>query len=78
MKGLLRRYGIKIRKTHDPSNEAAWRNVVQLWKQNRLIRDAYAAAGVRLIDRPQDLSGKDWHPERRCRKQGCSHTQCSQ
>ena len=64
MKALLTKFKANIRVTRDPRNEAAWRDLIQRFKWDQRIRDAYAAAGVQLVDRPQDILGKDWHPER--------------
>ena len=68
MKGLLRKLGVRMSRDRDPKNARGWRDLIQLWKQSRRIRKAYTAAGVRLVSRPQDLLGKDWHPERRGRR----------
>lgn len=68
MKGLLRKLGVRMSRDRDPKDSAGWRDLIQRWKQSRRIRKAYAAAGERLVQRPQDLLGKDWHPERRGRQ----------
>ena len=65
MKGLLSKLGVRMSRDRDPKDGRRWRDLIQRWKQSWRIREAYAAAGVRLVSRPQDLLGKDWHPERR-------------
>lgn len=65
MKALLRKFGAGLSKKRDPDKKASWRDLIQRWKGYRRVRDAYAAAGVRLVDRPQDIIGKDYHPERK-------------
>jgi len=71
MKALLRKFGMRISPERDPSkdhNDGNWRDLIQRWKQSRRVRQAYADANEPLVDRPQDLIGKDWHPERRRRQ----------
>ena len=68
MKGLLRKLGVRMSASRDPQDGPGWRDLIQRWKESRRIQKAYADAGVRLISRPQDRLGKDWHPERRRRK----------
>ena len=65
MKGLLRKFGVRISRDRDPKDGPGWRDLIQRWKQSWRVRDAYAAAGAKLVMRPQDILGKDWHPERR-------------
>ncbi len=66
MKGLLRKFRCRLSKDRDPSDEANWRDLIQLWKRPKAVRDAYAAVPeVQLVDRPQDIIGKHYHPERR-------------
>ncbi|MDP6634884.1 MAG: HEAT repeat domain-containing protein [Phycisphaerae bacterium] len=69
MKGLLSKLGVRMSRERDPKDRAGWRDLIQRWKQSRRVRDAYAAAGKTLHSRPQDLLGKDWHPERRRSRQ---------
>jgi len=64
MKSLLVKFKGKLSEKRDPGNEAVWRDLVQRFKWDQRVRDAYSAAGARLVDRPQDILGKDWHPER--------------
>jgi len=59
MKSLLRWYGGTIPEDRDPNKEASWRDLIQRWKQDGRVRAAYAAAGARLVDRPQDIIGKE-------------------
>ena len=68
MKGLLRKLGVRMSRDRDPKDAPGWRDLIQRWKQSRRIQGAYAAAGARLVSRPQDILGKDWHPERRGKK----------
>ena len=68
MKGLLRKLGVRMSRARDPKDRPGWRDLIQRWKQSRRVVAAYTAAGVRLVSRPQDLLGKDWHPERRGRQ----------
>ena len=68
MKGLLSKLDVRISRERDPKDGRSWRDLIQRWKQGRRVQKAYAAAGVRLVQRPQDLMGKDWHPERRRRQ----------
>lgn len=65
MKGLLRWFRGRIPKDRDPRDKPRWRDLIQRWKGDSRVRAAYAAAGVELVQRPQDRIGKDWHPERR-------------
>lgn len=62
MKGLLRKFGAKIPENRDPDKNASWLDLIQRWKRSIRVRDAYAAAGARLVDRPQDVIGKPCHP----------------
>lgn len=65
MKGLLRKFGAGLSKKRDPDKEASWRDLIQRWKGYKRVREAYAAARMPLNDRPQDIIGPDYHPERR-------------
>ena len=65
MKGLLAKYkGRLLLERDDPDDAEKWRGLVQKLKRLNSIRDAYAAAGVPLGERPAD-AGHDYHPERR-------------
>jgi HEAT repeat protein len=64
MRFLCWKFKANVRAMRDPDNEALWRDLIQRWKRDGRVRDAYAAASVPLVDRPQDILGKDWHPER--------------
>ncbi|MDP6045446.1 MAG: HEAT repeat domain-containing protein [Phycisphaerae bacterium] len=68
MEKLLDKLGVRISRDRDPKDDKGWRDLIQRWKQSRRIRKAYEQAGERLVSRPQDLIGKDWHPERRGRR----------
>jgi hypothetical protein len=65
MKGLLRKLGVRMSVDRDPKDGRGWRDLIQRWKGSRRVQTAYTAANVRLVSRPQDRLGKDWHPERR-------------
>lgn len=65
MKCMLWKFDGNVRRTRDPRDERMWRDLIQRWKWDGRVRAAYAAAGVPLIHRPQDVVGRDWHPERR-------------
>ena len=65
MKGLLRKLGARMSRDRDPSDGPNWRDLIQRWKRSWRIREAYTAADKRLVSRPQDIIGKDYHPERR-------------
>jgi HEAT repeat protein len=67
MTSLLSKLGVNISRDRDPKYDRGWRDLIQRWKQSRRIQEAYKAANKRLVSRPQDLMGKDWHPERRRR-----------
>jgi len=64
MRSLLRKYEGKVPDKVSPSDERKWRDLLQRWRRFDKIKDAYAAAGVELIDRPGDIIGRDHHPDR--------------
>lgn len=64
MRFLMRQFGGNLRSSRDPRNVPAWKDMIQRWKRDQRVRQAYAAAGIKLVDRPQDILGKDFHPER--------------
>jgi hypothetical protein len=68
MKGLLKKLDVRIARERDPKYKRSWRDLIQLWKQSRRVQEAYKQAGVKLVQKPGDLMGKDWHPERRSRQ----------
>ncbi|MCP4377316.1 MAG: HEAT repeat domain-containing protein [bacterium] len=70
MKCLLQKFGVRISEDRDPANDRSWRDLIQRWKQSRRVHSAYLAAGVKLVQRPQDIIGKDYHPERRVKTPG--------
>ncbi|MCP4374735.1 MAG: HEAT repeat domain-containing protein [bacterium] len=65
MKGLLRKLGVRMSVDRDPKDGRGWRDLIQRWKESRRVQAAYTSANVRLVSRPQDRMGEDWHPERR-------------
>jgi len=65
MKFLSWKFKANVRAMRDPGYVPGWKDLIQRWKWDLRVRDAYAAAGAELIDRPQDILGRDWHPERR-------------
>ena len=64
MRSLMRKFSANIRKMRNPADVPRWRDLIQRWKWDQRIRDAYAAAGADLVDRPEHILGKDYHPER--------------
>ncbi len=62
MKGLLRKFNAKPPKKSDPDKEASWRDLIQRWKRYKPVREAYATAGARLVDRPQDIIARPCYP----------------
>jgi len=65
MKSLLRKYEGKVPDGVTPDDEKRWRDLLQRWRRFDRIKDAYATAGVTLVNRPGDIIGHDHHPERR-------------
>ncbi|MBT3201127.1 MAG: HEAT repeat domain-containing protein [Phycisphaerales bacterium] len=65
MKCLLSKLGVRISRDRNPKDDRGWRDLIQRWKMSRRVQDAYSRANVRLVSKPQDFMGKDWHPERR-------------
>jgi HEAT repeat protein len=58
MNGLLRLIGGRVSRKRHPEDEVSWRDLIQGWKTQGPVTEAYAAAGVPLIQRPQDrISG---------------------
>jgi len=68
MSKLLDKLNVRMSVDRDPRDARGWRDLIQRWKMSKRVRKAYEQAGERLISRPQDLIGKDWHPERRKHK----------
>ncbi len=65
MRFLVWKFKGNVRALRNPDDEAMWKDLIQRWKWDRRVRRAYAAAGVKIVDRPEDVVGKDYHPERR-------------
>ena len=65
MKSFLVVFQGKLGEMRNPAETARWRDLIQRWKWDQRVRDSYQVAGIRLVDRPQDIIGKDYHPERR-------------
>jgi HEAT repeat protein len=59
MNGLLRMVDGRIATSRDPSNEKSWRDLVQRWKENWRVREAYKVTGTPQVLRPEDKIGKD-------------------
>jgi hypothetical protein len=64
MKSLLRKFHGKLSPGRAPDNEAKWRDLIQGFKRDLRVKNAFAAAGVSIDDRPGDLLTKDLHGER--------------
>jgi len=64
-KSALRKAGGRPLPGRTPDNDVLWRDLVQRLKNDSRIRQAYAAAGVALIDHPEDIAKRDLHGERR-------------
>ena len=65
MRSLLRKYEGKVPDSVAPDNQRRWKDLLQRWRRFDQIKDAYAKAGVELIDRPGDIIGREHHPDRR-------------
>ena len=62
MDALLGRFRARLGKQQTPANLGAWRNLIQRLKGFQAIKDAYAALGVELVQRPQDKIGVETDP----------------
>jgi hypothetical protein len=64
MKSLVRKFKGKLNEDRTPDNDPKWRDLIQRFKGDLRVRNAFAAAGVPINDRPGDMLGKDQHGER--------------
>jgi len=55
LKSALRKAGGRLLPGRDPTNDRLWRDLIQRFKNDQRIRKAYAAAGVELVDHPDDI-----------------------
>jgi hypothetical protein len=55
-KSALRKAGGRLLPGRTPDNEVLWRDLIQRMKNDHRIRLAYGAAGVPLIDHPEDIA----------------------
>ena len=60
----LRKAGGRLLPDRNPGDDVLWRDQIQRMKNDQRIRRAYAAAGVPLIDHPEDMVKRDLHGER--------------
>jgi len=63
-KSALRKAGGRLLPGRNPDNEALWRDQVQRMKNDQRIRRAYVAAGVPLVDHPEDIVTRSLHGPR--------------
>jgi len=63
-KSVLRKAGGRLLPGRTPDNDVLWRDMIQRLKNDSRIRRAYAAAGVGLIDHPEDIAIRSLHGER--------------
>jgi HEAT repeat protein len=68
MTELLTKLGVRIALERNPKDDKGWRDLIQRWKESRRVQKAFDLAEEKVISRPQDKLGKDWHPERRNRR----------
>jgi HEAT repeat protein len=63
-RSALRKAGGRLLPDRNPGDDVLWRDQIQRMKNDQRIRRAYAAAGVPLIDHPEDMVKRDLHGER--------------
>jgi HEAT repeat protein len=63
-KSALRKAGGRLLPGRTPDNDVLWRDMIQRLKNDFRIRQAYAKAGVPLVDHPDDIAKRDLHGER--------------
>jgi len=63
-KSALRKAGGRLLPGRNPGDDVLWRDQIQRMKSDQRIRRAYVAAGVPLIDHPDDIVKRDLHGER--------------
>jgi len=55
LRSALRKSGGRLLPGRDPTNDRLWRDLIQRFKNDQRVRRAYAAAGVTLVDHPDDI-----------------------
>lgn len=60
-KSALRKAGGRLLPGRHPNDDVLWRDLVQRLKNDSRIRQAYAAAGVTLVNHPEDIAKRDLH-----------------
>jgi len=60
-KSALRKAGGRLLPGRNPNDDVLWRDLVQRLKNDSRIRQAYAAAGVTLVNHPEDIAKRDLH-----------------
>jgi HEAT repeat protein len=63
-KSALRKAGGRLLPGRNPGDDVLWRDQIQRMKNDQRIRRAYAAAGVPLIDHPEDIAKRTLHGPR--------------
>jgi hypothetical protein len=63
-RSALRKAGGRLLPDRNPGDDVLWRDQIQRMKNDQRIRRAYAAAGVPLINHPEDIVKRDLHGER--------------
>jgi len=63
-RSALRKAGGRLLPDRNPDNDVLWRDLIQRLKNDYRIRQAYAAAGVPLINHPEDIAKRNLHGER--------------
>jgi HEAT repeat protein len=63
-RSALRKAGGRLLPDRNPGDDVLWRDLIQRLKNDYRIRQAYAAAGVPLVDHPDDIAKRDLHGPR--------------
>jgi HEAT repeat protein len=58
MSSLARMMRARIAGRRRPQDKKNWADLVQRWKEDHYVKQAHAAAGMPLVHRPQDKTGK--------------------
>jgi len=61
LRSALRKAGGRLLPGRDPTNDRLWRDLIQRIKNDQRVRRAYAAAGVKLVDHPDDIMTRNLH-----------------
>ena len=64
LRSALRKAGGRLLPGRDPTNDPLWRDQIQRIKNDQRVRRAYAAAGVELVDHPDDIVTRSLHGHR--------------